>query len=89
VRWERVIELTTIRVTEGSYYEVADCSNVGDVIEDEKYKKIVMDHCRVRGRSIEVLKVIVIRDEYGNITKIWTIELFYGPFGVMIFLDNP
>jgi len=83
-----MIELATLRVTNG-YYEVATCSEINEVIEDEKLKKILMDHCETRGRSIEVLKIIIMRNKDGDVVKIWTLEAYYGPFGVMIFVDNP
>jgi hypothetical protein len=83
-----VIELGTIKVVNG-YYEAIDCDKIEEYVEDEKIKKILLDRCKTRGRSIEILKIILLRNKDGDITKIWTIEMFYGPFGVMLFADNP
>jgi hypothetical protein len=83
-----MIELATVKATEG-YYEVATCSEVNEVVEDEKLRKILMDHCKTRKGSIEVLKFIIVKNKEGDVMKVWALEVYYGPFGVMIFLDNP
>jgi hypothetical protein len=86
-----MIELGTITVARGQYYEVASCDEkeIDEVVEDERLRKIVKDHCRTRGKSVEVLKFIILKDRDGNIVRIWSIELYYGAFGVSIFVDNP
>ncbi len=83
-----MIELTTIRVTEG-YYEVVSCSEEELNELEEGLREKLRDYCDTRGRDIEVVKFFILRDRDGNIKKVWSLEVFYGPFGAMIYLDNP
>jgi hypothetical protein len=85
-----VIPVAEIRITEGYYEEVTcDENKINEYIEEESFRKRLKDHCKTRGRDIEVLKFIVQKDKNGNIVRVWSIEAYYGPFGVLIFLDNP
>jgi hypothetical protein len=84
-----MIELATIRVGSGHYYEAVGCNEIEEFVEDEKIRGILSDRCRTRKGSTEVLKIIITRNKDGDIVKIWTLEAYYGPFGVMFFIDNP
>jgi hypothetical protein len=90
VRWWSMIPAAEIRVTEG-YYEDMRCEDLKnpEIEIDEGTRKILEGHCRTRGKEIEVLKIIVVKDREGNVKRVWTIEAYYGPFGVLVFIDNP
>jgi hypothetical protein len=84
-----MITLGEIRVTDG-YYEDVSCKeeDLGR-LDDERLKARLKEYCAVKGKDIEVLKFFIMRDGDGNIRKVWSLEVYYGPFGALIYLDNP
>jgi len=83
-----MIPVAEIRVTEG-YYEITTCKELDKDLDDERLKDRLKEYCHVRGRDINVLLLVIIRDEDGNVKKVWSIETYYGPSGVLVYLDNP
>jgi hypothetical protein len=87
--WGGMIPLGELRITQG-YYEVITCGEIEEYVEDEKTRQTLRDYCKARERrDIEILRFVIVKDGDGNILRVWSIEMYYGPFGLLIFADNP